>query len=85
MWYLYILRCADGSLYTGVTKDVEKRLAAHSGPKGSRYVRFRLPARLVHRESFRLKTSAFKREAEIKRWTRPKKLALLAENLPSSC
>ena len=76
-WHLYILECADGSLYTGITLDVEKRLAAHQSGKGSKYLRSRPPSRLVYREIFTAKSPALKREIEIKNWRRRQKLALI--------
>ena len=76
-WHLYILRCADGSLYTGITNNVERRLAAHNGKKGSRATRGRLPAAVVYSERFRSKGKALSREIEIKSWTRAGKLALI--------
>ncbi len=76
-WHVYVLRCQDGSLYTGVTKDVARRFREHQ-TKGSRYTRSHLPVCVAHTESFRLKTSAYRREAQIKSWPRKKKLELLS-------
>jgi putative endonuclease len=76
VWYVYLIRCADESLYTGITTDVERRLKEHNSGKGSKAVRGRLPARLVHREIFSSRAKALKREAEIKKWPRKKKLEL---------
>ena len=78
MWRVYLLQCSDGSLYAGIARDVRKRLATHRSGRGSRYVRSRLPVRLVYQESCRTRSRALKREAEIKGWTRRRKLALLA-------
>ncbi len=75
-WHVYVLRCEDGSLYTGVTKDVQRRFKEHQ-TKGSRYTRSHPPVCVAHCESFRLKTSAYKREAQIKSWSRKMKLELL--------
>lgn len=72
-----MLRCGDGSVYTGITTDVARRVSEHNAGKGSRAVRGRLPARLVYREKFRSRGPASKREAEIKRWPRTMKLALI--------
>ena len=76
--YTYILECNDGSLYTGYTVDLARRLAMHNAGKASRYTRCRLPARLVYYESFATKSEAMKRECAIKRLTRSQKLALIA-------
>ena len=76
-WYVYMLRCGDGSLYTGCTDDVERRLAVHNSGKGAKYTRSRLPVTLVYRESVADKSAALHREAAIKALPRAKKLALL--------
>ena len=76
--YIYILRCADGTLYTGWTNDLEKRLAAHQSGKGCKYTRARLPVELVYSERFDTKQAAMRREWEIKQLTREEKLALIA-------
>lgn len=77
-WYLYILRCGDGSLYTGITTDVEKRLEAHRSGKGAKYTRGRGPLELVYRELCGTHSQALKRELRVKAMTREEKL-LLAE------
>lgn len=76
-WHLYILRCRDGSLYTGITTDVEKRLEAHRSGKGAKYTRGRGPLELVYREECGTHSDALKREIEIKRLTREQKQALI--------
>ena len=73
-----MLRCRDGSLYTGVTNDLSRRLAAHRAGTGARYTRARLPVRLVYREARATRGAAQRREAAIKRLPRAAKLALLA-------
>jgi putative endonuclease len=73
-----MLRCGDGSLYTGITNDIARRLAAHVAGRASRYTRSRLPVRLVHTEPQATKSQALRREAAIKRLSRPAKLRLLA-------
>ena len=73
-----MLRCRDGSLYTGVTNDLSRRLAAHRAGTGARYTRARLPVRLVYRETRATRGAALRREAAIKRLPREAKLALLA-------
>ena len=77
MWYLYILRCKDGSLYTGITTDVEKRLEAHRAGKGAKYTRGRGPLELVYKEECGDHSDALRREAEIKRLPRDEKLKLI--------
>lgn len=79
-WYCYLLECADGSLYTGITNDLEKRLAAHNGGTASKYTRSRLPVKLVFTETQADRASASRREIEIKRLPRAAKLALLRYN-----
>ena len=78
-WYLYILRCGDGTLYTGITTDVEKRLETHRAGKGAKYTRGRLPLELVYRESCGTHSDALKREIAVKRMTRQEKEALLTK------
>lgn len=76
MNYTYILRCADGSLYTGWTNDLDRRLAAHNSGKGSKYTRSRLPVELFYYECFETKEEAMQREFVIKQLSRACKLAL---------
>jgi len=76
-WKLYILRCGDGSLYTGITTDVEKRLEAHRSGKGAKYTRGRGPLELVYREECGTHSDALKRELEIKALPRDEKLKLI--------
>ena len=66
-WYVYMLRCGDGSLYTGITDNVLKRLSAHRNGKGAKYTRGRGPLSLHYLESFDTKSDALRREAEIKK------------------
>lgn len=77
MYYLYILKCNDGSLYTGITPDIDERLAKHQSGKGSKYVRSRLPIELVYTETHPDKSSAAKREYAVKKLSRAKKLKLI--------
>ena len=77
IWKLYILRCGDGTLYTGITTDVEKRFAAHSSGKGAKYTRGRGPLELLYREACGDHSAALKREAEMKKLTRQEKEAFL--------
>jgi putative endonuclease len=76
-YYVYLLRCGDGSLYTGYTDDVERRLAVHQSGKGAKYTRSRLPVELVYSEELPDKSAALRREAAIKKLPREKKLALM--------
>lgn len=78
-WYVYMLRCGDGSLYTGSTDDVDRRLAVHQSGKGAKYTRSHLPVELAYQEETADKSAALRREAAIKRLTRQQKLALIAE------
>ena len=66
-WFLYLLRCCDGSLYTGVTTDVRRRLRQHRDGTGGSYTRSRRPLRLVYQEAHPDRSSALKREAQVKR------------------
>ena len=78
-WTVYILRCGDGSLYTGATCDLPRRLRANQSGKGAKYTRSRPPVELVYREKAPDKSAALRREAAIKRLDRRKKLALIGE------
>ena len=76
-WFVYILRCSDGSLYTGSTNDVEARLHAHNALKsGAKYTRARRPVELVYKEECADLSAARRREAEIKKMTRKEKMEL---------
>ena len=75
--FVYILRCADGTLYTGWTTDVAARERAHNRGRGAKYTASRRPVRVIYEEPFETRSAAQKREAEIKRWPRAKKAALL--------
>ena len=76
-WKLYILRCGDGSLYTGITTNVEKRLETHRSGKGAKYTRGRSPLELVYCETCGDHSAALKRELEIKALSREEKLKLI--------
>jgi putative endonuclease len=78
-WRVYIVQCADGSLYTGVTTDIKRRVREHNGlsPRGARYTRVRRPVVLVYSEKAVDRSSAGKREAAIKKLARPQKLKLI--------
>lgn len=78
-WKLYILRCRDGSLYTGITTNVEKRLAAHNSGKGAKYTRSRKPVTLVYQEECGDHSRALHRELEIKALTKEEKERLVKD------
>lgn len=78
IWFVYIVRCADRSLYTGVTTDLSRRLRQHNAGTASRYTRSRRPVRLVYQERVKGRGAALKREAGIKRLTRRDKEKLIA-------
>jgi putative endonuclease len=77
-WYLYIVRCRDDSLYTGITNDLEKRLADHNRGRGAKYTAARRPVELVYQESWPDRSAASRREAEVKKLSRVDKLSLIA-------
>ena len=76
-WFVYVLECADATLYTGIATDPEARLAAHRRGVASKYTRARLPVRLVYQEPQSSRSSALKREAAIKGLSRTEKLRLI--------
>jgi len=76
-WYLYILLCAEGSYYVGITPNVLYRLKLHQSGEGPKFTRDRLPVKLVYSKKFRNKSEARKREIQIKGWTRKKKDMLI--------
>lgn len=76
-WIVYIVRCRDGSLYTGMTNDIGRRLIKHNDGTGAKYTRSRRPVMLVRSETYRTETRARKREVEIKKWTKAKKEELV--------
>lgn len=76
-WFVYVLRCRDGSLYTGISTDVTARLEAHNRGQGARYTRSRLPVALAHLEKRRTRSAALRREAAVKSLTRAEKLVLI--------
>ena len=78
--YVYVLRCGDGSLYTGWTNDLKQRLAAHQSGKGAKYTKGRLPIEMVYFEEMPDKSAALKRENELKKLKKPEK-ELLIKNL----
>ena len=86
MAFVYIVECADGSLYTGWAVDVEQRVKVHNTGRGARYTRMHGPVKLVYAEEQPNRAAAMKRELEIKRWPRAKKLKLIsAQSFIDSC
>lgn len=79
MNYTYILKCKDGTLYTGWTNNIDKRLKDHNDGKGAKYTKVRRPVELVYYEEFELKEEAMKREYAIKQLTRKQKEELVAK------
>ena len=78
-WTVYILRCGDGTLYTGCTNDLPRRLKAHQDGRGAKYTRSRPPVALAYQEAAADRSAALRREAAIKRLTRGEKLELIGE------
>ncbi len=74
MWFVYVLLCQDGSLYTGISPDPEKRFEQHLSGKGAKYTRSHKPVKIVYQEKFKSRSEALKREAEIKGWRRERKI-----------
>lgn len=81
MWYVYILLCLDGSLYTGSTNNLDHRFQAHQSGKGAKYTRSHPPEKIIYSEKFNTRSDALKREIEIKSWDRQKKLNILKIDL----
>jgi len=79
-YFVYILSCSDGTLYVGSTSDVARRERTHNEGRGAKYTAGRTPVRTVYSETHETRSSAQKREAQLKRWSRPKKLALIERN-----
>ncbi len=81
MWYVYILKCSDDSLYTGITTDIIRRLKEHNDGKGAKSVLGKRPVEVVYSEKADNQVNAAKREREIKSWNRKKKLLLAQKGL----
>lgn len=79
MPYVYVLECADGTLYTGYTTDVQRRVAEHNAGEGAKYTRGRTPVELVHVEEYDTRSTAMSREHEIKSLSRAAKLRLIRD------
>ncbi len=83
-WFVYVVRCRDGSLYTGISNDVARRISTHNAGRGARYTRSRGPVELIHVERKRSRSTAQSREARIKALSRAQKLALVAASAARS-
>jgi len=83
-WFVYIIECSDKKLYTGITNNLERRIQEHNSGNGCRYTFQRYPVQLVFSQELESRSSALKREAEIKGFSRKTKLALVVENCPSA-
>ncbi len=81
-YFFYLLRCADDSLYAGICRDITKRVAVHNSGKGAKYTRSRRPVELAYWERLADKSTALKREIEVKKWKRSCKLELIANFFP---
>ena len=77
MWTVYIVRCADGSLYTGIARDLEARIESHNAGRGAKYTRSRRPVELVYHESVSTRSAALRRENAIRRLDRDEKKKLI--------
>lgn len=80
MWQVYILKCVDGSLYTGVTDNLQRRFEEHISGKGGRHTKLCRPTEIIFSEKHETHDSAEQREQQIKRWSKAKKLALIKGN-----
>ena len=79
-WHVYILECGDGTLYTGITDDVQRRLRMHRSGRGAKYTRGRLPLQLRYQETCGTYSDALRREAQIKKLSRAEKLLLIGKS-----
>lgn len=82
-WFVYILHCADNTFYTGITNNLDLRLATHNAGKASRYTRGRLPVKIVYTEQVENKSEALKREYQLKSFSRKMKNALIRKSIDS--
>lgn len=80
-WFLYIVKCKDNSLYTGITTSIKRRILEHNSKKGAKSLRGKLPIELVYKEEFIGQIETARREREIKGWTRRKKLDLIGHSI----
>ena len=77
IWFVYMLRCRDNSIYTGITNNLEKRIEAHISGNGSKYLRGRLPVELIYKEDFLNRSTASKREMEVEKLKKKEKELLI--------
>lgn len=84
MYFVYVLLCSDDSLYCGIAKDLEQRIRTHESGKGSKYVKSRLPFKVLYSEIQDSKSKALKRELEIKGWSRSQKIKKLGLKISTS-
>lgn len=77
MYYVYLLQCDDGTIYTGTTNDLERRFGEHKAKSGGHYTQSHKAEKILHTEQFPTRSAAMKRESQIKSWRREKKLALI--------
>lgn len=77
MWYIYMLKCQDGAIYTGITDNIARRFKEHAQGKGGHYTSYNRPKKILYAEPFKNKLDAEQREQQIKRWSKVKKLALI--------
>lgn len=80
-WFVYVVKCRDESLYTGITTDPARRVLQHNSKLGAKSLKGKLPVMLIYKEVYNNQQTAAKREREIKGWRREKKLLLITENL----
>ena len=85
MYFLYLIQCFDGSIYTGITNDLERRFGEHKNKKGGHYTASHKVEKIIYTEQFPTKSEALKREAEIKSWRREKKLELAGFRKHQTC
>ena len=83
-WIVYILKCSDGSLYTGITNNIANRVRAHQNGKGAKYTRGRGPFKIIHQEQYTTRSAASKRELEIKSLNHQEKLKLKSNLFPTA-
>ena len=77
MYFVYLIKCGDDSIYTGITTDIDRRFKEHDSGKGGAYTKSRRVCKVLYTEQYKTRSEALKRESEIKSWRREKKLALI--------
>lgn len=77
MWFVYIIKCSDNTLYTGITNNLERRINKHNSKEGGKYTRIRTPVKLVYSEEYEAKSDALRREIKIKSWKKENKMELI--------